>query len=565
MADTTAAPRKTLFSRFSEIGKDRALLAMLLLGLGAGLPYAVLTGTLIAWFTKTEIEVSTIGVLSWIGLAYAFKFLWSPSLHRSFAPITGRLGSRRGWMLLFQAVVVVAMGTMAVLNPTSNLGLITLAALLGVIASASQDIVIDAWRIEVARDSEHLDSLSVVYQFGYRTATFLGGFVALTLAARIGWNITFALLALMMVLAIAGVLIAREPKRIEAEAETGVRLGANLKPEVRRGALLVVLAGWASALALLGWFMVQTVTTDKPPNVRVFIRDFGPWIVAITVVAPAVIAAVLLKLDRGRAGAVAADDRSSAWTDAVDTLHRFILEPLMDIIARLGWAAPLVLILILFYRFTDLVWGSFAYPFYMGENYGAMGYTLGEVAIASKLIGVIVTIGGIAVGGLALKAFGRMPCLIAGAVLAAATNLLFWDLATGATNVGGFLELTRLYAAFEMFGIDERLAHLITAIAGENLAVGFASAVFVAYLSSIVNPTYAAVQYALLASLTMLIGTLGRGALGELIEERGFAYVFILTALLGLVAVAASAAEAVRTRLVSADPPHQRHRSTDRH
>ena len=122
MAEPTATPRKTLFSRFSEIGKDRTLLAMLLLGLGAGLPYAVLTGTLIAWFTKTEIEVSTIGVLSWIGLAYAFKFLWSPTLHRSFAPITGRLGSRRGWMLLFQAVIVVAMGTIAMLDPASNLG-----------------------------------------------------------------------------------------------------------------------------------------------------------------------------------------------------------------------------------------------------------------------------------------------------------------------------------------------------------------------------------------------------------------------------------------------------------
>ncbi|MEM8932930.1 MAG: beta-lactamase induction signal transducer, partial [Acidobacteriota bacterium] len=186
--------------------------------------------------------------------------------------------------------------------------------------------------------------------------------------------------------------------------------------------------------------------------------------------------------------------------------------------------------------------------FYLGTNHGAMGYTLDEVAIASKMIGALMIILGTLGGGLALKAIGRMPCLIVGAVLAAVTNLLFWDLATGARAVGGFLGTTRLDVVFGWFGADERLAHLITAIAGENLALGFASAVFVAYLSSIVNPSYAAVQYALLASLTMLVGTLGRGALGEWIEERGFAFVFIVTALLGLVAVAASTAEAIRQR-----------------
>ena len=106
-----------------------------------------------------------------------------------------------------------------------------------------------------------------------------------------------------------------------------------------------------------------------------------------------------------------------------------------------------------------------------------------------------------------------------------------------------------------LFHINERLGWLVAAIAGENLAVGFASVVFVAYLSAIVNPRYAAVQYALMASLTMLIGTLGRGALGELVEERGFAYVFIVTALLGLVAVVASVAEALRTRFMRKPEP----------
>ncbi|PIW31435.1 MAG: beta-lactamase induction signal transducer [Rhodobacterales bacterium CG15_BIG_FIL_POST_REV_8_21_14_020_59_13] len=557
MAEASASKR-TAVSLLGNIGRDRSLLAMLLLGLGAGLPYAILTGTLNAWFTENDVDVSTIGVLSWIGLAYAFKFLWSPALHRSSVPVLGRLGSRRGWMLVFQTIIMISMATIAFASPQNQLALITLMAFLGVVASASQDIVIDAWRIEVARDDRHLNSLSAIYQLGYRVAGFLGGFLALILAARIGWSFTFILLTLMMLLAVGGVLIAQESK-ITAQDEPGVQLGAGLPTRTRRGALLIVVAGWGWALVSLGGFMYATVTADTPPNARDFIRYTGPWIVFFTVILPAIISAILLWLEARSAAPVNID--SSALGRGADTLHRFILEPLMDIVSRLGWAAPLVLLLILSYRFTDLVWGAFAYPFYLGTNYGAMAYSLDDVAIASKFVGVIMVIAGVGLGGLALKAFGRMPCLIAGAVMAAATNLLFWDLTTGAAYVGGFLEFTQLYNLFALFGIGERLAWLVTAIAGENLAVGFASVVFVAYLSAIVNPKYAAVQYALLASLTMLVGTLGRGALGEIVETNGFAYVFILTALLGLVAVAASIAEAIRARFApkkataAEDPP----------
>lgn len=552
MAEATETKR-SLFSALAAMGRDKSLAAMLLLGLGAGLPYAVLTGTLNAWFTEENVDVSTIGVLSWIGLAYAFKFLWSPALHRSRLPFFDKLGQRRGWMLGFQVVIMLAMGTLTMADPGSQLGLITLMALLGVVASASQDIVIDAWRIEVAKDEDHLNSLSALYQLGYRVSGFLGGFLALILAARIGWSFTFALLTLMMVFAIIGVLIAPESRPDgNDDAEEGVTLGAGLPTLTRRAALGVVVLGWGWALWMLGAFMAATILADEPPNARNFIRGYGPLIVFATVILPAIISAVLLWLE-GRSKAPVELDHSPAGRVA-DTLHRFILEPLMDIIGRLKWAAPLVLLLILSYRFTDLVWGSFAYPFYLGTNYGAMAYTMDDVAVASKFVGVIMTIAGVGLGGLALKAFGRMSCLIAGAIMAAATNLLFWDLTTGATYVGGFLSFTRLDDFMALFQINERLGWLVAAIAGENLAVGFASVVFVAYLSAIVNPRYAAVQYALMASLTMLIGTLGRGALGELIEERGFAYVFILTALLGLVAVAASIGEALRTRFAPEKP-----------
>ena len=231
--------------------------------------------------------------------------------------------------------------------------------------------------------------------------------------------------------------------------------------------------------------------------------------------------------------------------------------PLMDMVRRLGWAFILVLALILTYRFADLVWGSFAFFFYLDDRFGALWMTNDEVAVASKTFGVIMTIAGSGLGAIALVFLGRMPCLFLGALLAAATNLLFADLAAGryiaetATFVpteGGdavtaFMAFTRLDYVLNLippiFGLENRpeLTRLMGAIAGENLAVGFASVASVAFLTSIVNPKYAAVQYALLASLIMLIGSLGRAWLGELIETDGYYTVFVTTFWIGLVPV----------------------------
>jgi MFS transporter, PAT family, beta-lactamase induction signal transducer AmpG len=160
------------------------------------------------------------------------------------------------------------------------------------------------------------------------------------------------------------------------------------------------------------------------------------------------------------------------------------------------------------------------------------------------MIGVVAIIAGITGGGLLLKFMGRMPALVIAAGLAAATNLLFADLANGASGMDAFLGFTHLDALFGAFGENQlRMARLTIAILGENLAVGFASVVYLAYLTSMINPKYAAVQAALLGSLTMLVGQLGRPWLGALIESEGFAYVFILTAGIGMIPVALSALE----------------------
>jgi PAT family beta-lactamase induction signal transducer AmpG len=269
----------------------------------------------------------------------------------------------------------------------------------------------------------------------------------------------------------------------------------------------------------------------------------GPIIVLATVVVPAIIAAVLAARQRRGEWTLRETAPRAGWADGfVDHGYRALILPLTEIMGRLGLAAILVLSLVLSYRITDTIWGTFAYPFYLD----ALGYTKSEVAVASKFFGVGALMLGVTVGGLLFAMIGRMAVLTLGALTAALTNLLYADLATGGSVMGAVSRYTGFAWLVEHMGGDERLARLMVAIGGENIAGGIAGAALVAYLSSITSKAYSAVQYALLSSLTFLIGTLGRGALGKMIETDGYYPVFIFTTLLGLVAVVLCLLEWVR-------------------
>ncbi len=536
---------------FRAIGR-RKTGAMFVLGFAAGLPYVLITGTLNAWFTNENIPIATIGVFSWIIIIYSFKFLWSPAVDRAPTPRIFNMGQRRATILLLQGIILAALFAISTASPTTQLGLIAIAAIVCTISSASQDVLIDAWRIEVADEEITVDLLSAVYQLGYRTSVILGGAGALIIAARLGWNNTFVALTALMALAVSGVFIAGDS---EVSARSNRELDAS-PPLWRNLALTPVILGWAWSFTALFGFMAFALSAPEQANARAFTVQTGPLIIVASIIAPVIAAAVMLY---GQHRWTPGPNAQKKWPGqkVLDALYGSVLVPMADIINRLRFGAILVLVLVLSYRFADLIWGAFAYPFYLGENYGALGHTLDEVAIASKLFGALMTFVGIAVGGAAIVKIGRMPCLFAGAVLAAATNLLFADLANGGAVTHAFMSFTHLYSIFgfmqplaDFLGLqvtaNEALSRLMLVIAAENLAVGFASAAIVVYLSSIVNKKYAAVQYALLASLGFLLGSLGRGAIGELVEIRGFAYVFYLTAALGLVAVIASGLEWLR-------------------
>ena len=542
--------------------RDRRMAAMALFAFAAGLPMGVTLGLLNAWLTKLGITPSTIGTLSLLTLGYSFKYLWAPIFQTARpAPITGFLGGRRSWLLLLQGIMVILIAIFAFTNPAANIGLVALIALAIALISPTHDIVLDAWRIEVARSDEDKDLMSALYQFGYKSAGFISGFIALLVAARAGWTVTFLMVAFVLALSMIGSIIAPEPASSKKPNADRLSFLPSLPRGVAVPAVTVVSIGWLIGFVMILTFVMQALFSATPPSGGTFVRSEGPWIVGLTVLVPAIVSAILVFRFGARAAETPVRIANETRADSVlRNLFRAIFDPLMELISRLKWGAVLVLLLALTYRFTDAVWGAFAYPFYLGDQFGALGHSLDDVAIASKFFGVIATILGSLLGAVLIAVLGRMPVFFVGGIVAAATNLLYADLAAGAAVLDSFLQVSHLgpplsaladWAAKlspDVVAADQgqRMARLMVTIFAENLAGGFALVAITAYLTSVVNPRFAAVQYALLASLTMLIGTLGRPWLGEIIERQGYYSVFMITFWLGGVAVVLSIFEWIR-------------------
>ncbi len=530
---------------------------MALFGFASGLPFALFLGTLYAWLSEAEVELETMGVFSLIGLAYAFQFLWSPLIDKVTIPGFSKLGRRKQWIVPAQILLGIILISLSLSNPTdSNMGWFSLLAGIGALASATQDIAINAWRIDVADEDATLDILSTVYQMGYRLAALVGGALGLIIAARIGWPQTYLVMgAILLVIGIAGLWApdAKVGDPIEGEAEDelllSLRRKGELEPAIRARALMAVGLLWAVSIGGVLTFMVMSLAfaPEDRPNPTDFTVNWGPWIIIATVVIPALIAGWLASQKKQGVNLLTEDLPPRASNSyAVDHLYRALVMPLVEFVGRMGWSLVLILSLVLTYRICDAIWGTFAYPFYLGE----LQYTNDEVAFASKFFGVGAIIAGLALGGYLITVIGRMATLTLGAILAALTNLLYADMARGgalmqsASDAIGFSALINFMAPFG----SDALPRLTFTVMWENLAIGIAGAAYVAWLSSIVSKKYSAVQYALLSSLTLLVGTLGRSALGEMIEDRGYYWVFIFTTAIGGVAVVLCVMEWIREK-----------------
>ena len=511
---------------------------MLAFGFSSGLPYALLIGTLNAWLGEAKINLATIGVLSWIGLSYSFKFLWSPLVDRFRLPVLEKIGRRKSWILLCQAVMILSFAGLAMTNPATNIGTFAIFAVIAALFSATQDVAVDAWRIDVADEETPVELLSSVYQFGYRIASIVGGALALVLAARMSWSLVYLLMGgLIGVVALIAFRAPDTPRPDAGVLHKELAEPGALEPTARAIALAIVGVAWAWAIFSIGHFMVSMLTTapgEKQPSVADFTKLYGPWIILATVIVPLIVAATINWLrSRHRYVLTAPDARHTSARTALNHLYVALVAPLGELAARLGWGVLIVIGLILTYTLCYNIWSSFAFPFYLDF----LHYSKDEVAFASKIFGIFMTMVGIALGGYLFARIGRLPTVLIGAILPVFGNFVYADLAEGGPHldaVAGTIGVTQL---FGLFGFDERMVRLLLAISYENISTGIAGAAFVAFLSGIVSKRFTAVQYALLSSLTFLIGSLGRGIAGEAFDTYGYATVFRWTAAAGAFAI----------------------------
>ncbi len=240
--NTESAPRRRTFLTALRVYAERPSLVTVALGFSAGLPYFLVFDTLSAWLRASGLSLEVIGFFSLVTLIFTFKFLWAPFIDRAQVPVlTPWLGHRRSWMLLCQLAIMLGLWLVAGSDPTRSLGTIAFFAFLVGVSSATQDIAIDAWRIEVAEVSKQ-GAMAAAYQWGYRLAIIVAGAVPLLLAQARGWNFSYAVMAALMTVGIAGVLAApREIRHTIRQIET-----AGIHPAPAREAV-----EWLARLALL--------------------------------------------------------------------------------------------------------------------------------------------------------------------------------------------------------------------------------------------------------------------------------------------------------------------------
>ncbi|HEY5071583.1 MAG TPA: MFS transporter [Caulobacteraceae bacterium] len=216
---------------------------MLALGFSSGLPFMLFGNTLGFWLAEDGIVLAAIGFLSWAGMPYLLKFVWGAAVDRLKLPLLGRLGRRRGWMVASQLLVTAGLVGMAASEPKTHLVRLAIFAVVTGLAGATQDTVIDAWRIESADNPEELGLLTSAYTLGFRGALIATEALILIVAQALGWSMAYALFGAAMVVGLGAALLAREPARANEVMEAKSQ-GAAARP------------GWAVIDAVIGPILV---------------------------------------------------------------------------------------------------------------------------------------------------------------------------------------------------------------------------------------------------------------------------------------------------------------------
>tara|TARA_B100000686_G_C16762042_1_gene959308 strand:- start:579 stop:1781 length:1203 start_codon:yes stop_codon:yes gene_type:complete len=378
------------------------------MGISSGIPLYLILSTLFIWLTRENIDISTIGLFALTQMPWSLKFVWAPLIDNFKIPIiTKYFGQRKAWLLVTQILLIISIILLGFSNPKDNIIYTAFFALLVSTFSANQDIIIDAYRIEILDDSSQ-GAGAAMTQFGYRMGGILAGAGALYLKEIFSWSVVFFTISVLIF-----------------------------------------------SLMILTIFIIP-VKDDGKEEVR----------------------------------------------------KKNYIEPFLEFITRNSLLKILVILLfIFFFKFGDVIAGVMANPFYV-----KIGFSNVEIANASKIFGVVMTILGVFAGGFLVKRFGILQSLI----------------------ISGFLQIISNLLYVLLNSVGPEFSYLLLTVAGENFSGGLGSAAFVAYLSVLCNRNYTGTQYALLSSFMGLARAILSSPSGFIVESIGWADFFLLSTLLGL-------------------------------
>jgi PAT family beta-lactamase induction signal transducer AmpG len=390
------------------------VLQVLALGFASGLPLLLTYSTLQAWLATVGVRRATLGAIALVGTAYSFKFVWAPLIDRVPPPIP--LGRRRGWGITIQILLIGAILALGSCDPKHNLSRMAILAVLVAFLSASQDIVIDAWRVESLTSDQQAPGAAMI-QSGYRIGMLAAGAGALFIAAYAGWFAAYATMAALVAVGMLVFLFGPEPK---------------VPPEKS--------------------YVAQSV-----------------------------------------------------WQTILHALFKAVIEPFRDFMHRRLWLV--ILIAVFLYKMGEAMAGVMSTPLYI-----SLGFTLPEIAAASKIFGFFSIVIGALIGGVVTTRFGIRTSLILCGVLQSIGNLFFVLQAVGGHRIG----------------------YLALCVTAENLTGAMAGTALITWLSSLCSPAFTATQFALLSSLASLSRTVVASSGGVLSEKIGWPHFFLLTSVVGL-------------------------------
>lgn len=582
-----AAGERTFRETLREFAKPKIAM-MLVLGFTAGLPFLLYFSTLSVWLKESKIDEALIGFFSYFGLAWSFKFVWAPLIDRYDPPGLAKIfGRRRAWIFVAQTGLALAMLGMGFSNPAASLPLTALFSFLIAFSSATQDIGIDAWRIEAAANDDEQATLAAAYQYGYKVGMVISGGVALVIAGVANFPVAYWAMAGTMVLAAFVFAVWDRKFGMHAAGAAGgmlIAIGfasafssfADVLEQPSLGATLFAALSWilyaVSAACAIGFIAATIMALRDRPEGSAFsasglIRGlvFAVGCFAIVAASAAVLGFLIPKIfgalgiqpSRGQIANLAiyiAATPLVLCAIAIPFIRKLApdspklrnptLAPFLDFFWRHGWIALLILAFVSSYRLSDFVMGIMAKP-----AYTHMGYSPEGIGIVSGTYGPWIVFVGVALAGLSALKLGLRTSLVIGAIVSVLGNLTF---------------------SWLVLQPSDTLVPLFIAVTADNIAGGYAGTVFVAFMSTMVAKSFAGTQYAIFSSAYSLGPKLVAGTSGVMVEYfsggsgsqatvGGYSTFFIVAGILGVPAILlslfANRMKPDRESVLQNDPP----------